>query len=367
VGKQQRVIDVRERALCSLIVDRIAAVLRHDRPATADSLNAIKNLFDEQVVSAYLRANHGFEIELGTVFGSLRQLSEQSYENKSLAFGCLIDPGRDGVSNGVPLFPDQIQEWKRYRALTDGYRTAFRISRNGAIIGFHDLASLRQKKDKGSHFYPEWCEDIAAASRKGVLGVSLTRQGDVLVFDSGTLRFTYRFGQWQYWNHSHIIDLLKSRARVQRVPPKRIGSVVSTLYRAALDVSFRRAGGLFVLLRNQKKVNELVLRGDAIGDPHRDPVHAVFDSVLESKKIQDLPRTVLVELASLDGAVVLNNNGQILAYAAVLQPKRRGKVGPAEGSRTKAAIGASKYGLAIKVSSDGDITFYEDGKKYLDI
>jgi acylphosphatase len=34
----------------------------------------------------------------------------------------------------------------------------------------------------------------------------------------------------------------------------------------------------------------------------------------------------------------------------------------AEGSRTKAAIGASNYGLAIKISSDGDITVYAAGK-----
>lgn len=36
-----------------------------------------------------------------------------------------------------------------------------------------------------------------------------------------------------------------------------------------------------------------------------------------------------------------------------------------EGSRTKAAIGASNYGLSLKVSSDGDITVYVGGKELI--
>jgi DNA integrity scanning protein DisA with diadenylate cyclase activity len=59
------------------------------------------------------------------------------------------------------------------------------------------------------------------------------------------------------------------------------------------------------------------------------------------------------------------NTGQILAYGAVLDPQRKGRVRAAEGSRTKAAIGASNYGLAIKVSSDGDITVYAAGKQLI--
>lgn len=46
---------------------------------------------------------------------------------------------------------------------------------------------------------------------------------------------------------------------------------------------------------------------------------------------------------------------------SVLQPRRSGKLRGTEGSRTKAAIGASNYGLAVKISSAGDITIYYKG------
>jgi len=193
----------------------------------------------------------------------------------------------------------------------------------------------------------------------------LSRQGDILVFDEGTLRFTYRYGRWQYWNHAHLVHLLRDRARAQRVPKKILGRVVNAIYRAALDVSFRRSGGLFVVLHNRKSLRDIARSGDAIGDPKRSATDLEFDTVIREHHIQSLPRVVVVELASLDGAIVLDNSGRIRAYGVVLQPKKAGRLRGTEGSRTKAAIGASKYGLAVKISSDGDITVYYESKEFI--
>ena len=86
-----------------------------------------------------------------------------------------------------------------------------------------------------------------------------------------------------------------------------------------------------------------------------------FDEVIGEHNIQSLPRAILVELASL----IMNNSGRIRAYGAVLQPKKKERLRGTEGSRTKAAIGASNYGLAVKISSDGDITVYHEGKEFI--
>jgi DNA integrity scanning protein DisA with diadenylate cyclase activity len=120
-----------------------------------------------------------------------------------------------------------------------------------------------------------------------------------------------------------------------------------------------------VILHNRNSLREVVRRGDALSDAERAETDREFDSVLEAQKIHSLPRAVTVELASLDGAVVLENSGRVLAYGAVLQPKKAGRLRGTEGSRTKAAIGASNYGLAVKISSDGDISVYFDGKEFI--
>jgi DNA integrity scanning protein DisA with diadenylate cyclase activity len=149
------------------------------------------------------------------------------------------------------------------------------------------------------------------------------------------------------------------------VPVKVLPQVVRAIYRVALDVSFRRTGALFVLLRNRQNRGKLVVPGDGIGDARRESLHALFDETLTNAKVQTLSRAVLAELASIDGGVVMDNQGFLLAYGSVL--KTSGRFNPSEGSRTKAAVSASRFGISVKVSSDGDIVFFAEGRPFLEL
>jgi DNA integrity scanning protein DisA with diadenylate cyclase activity len=204
-----------------------------------------------------------------------------------------------------------------------------------------DLETFASRELTGHNYYPVWAERF------------------------GTLRFTHRNDRWQYWNHNHILNLLRDRAKAQKVSAKVVNDVIVSIYLGALDVSFRRSGGLFVVLHNRRKLREIVRIGDAIGDKSRTLADRDFDRVLQGEKIQNLPPMTLVELAALDGAIVVANDGEILAYGAILSPKKAGRLRGTEGSRTKAAIGASNYGLATKISSDGDIDVYYKGKSFM--
>lgn len=364
-----RILDLREQDICRRVATHLSGVLGFYTPTVrGSSLRAIGTTFDEQVVSEHLQEHHQLTLSLSDVFASLHTLAEQTYENKALTFGCVLDPaGRSDSEAVFPrdfIAPRDLGTPKRFRALSDGYRTAYHLSASGQVLGFVDLDILGHHSLVGKHFYPEWAESMARASRDRRCGIALSRQGDLLVFDEGTLRFTYRNGRWQYWNHAHLITLLRDRARARRVPPARLGQLVSHVYRAALDISFRCSGGLFVILRNRGNLRKIVRAGDAVDDPVRATADSAFDEAVGRAVI---PRSVLVELASLDGAVVLNNSGNILAYGAVLRPRRTGRLSGSEGSRTKAAIGASHYGLALKVSSDGDMTVYHKGKQFIRI
>ena len=362
-----RVLDTREHDICKRIELRLHEVLRNtDLDTNTASIRAIRDAFDEYIVAKHVQKYHGLDMQVDAVFDALHMLSEQTYENKSFTFGCILDPNWEGTNVESP-FPADLLKSKKYKALSDGFRTAYHISTNGQVLNFVDLERFETAPLTEKHFYPEWAEAIARASRHGRCGISLSRQGDILVFDEGSLRLTYRYGKWQYWNHAHLLDLLRDRARAQRVPRQLLGRVVGAIYRAALDVSFRRSGGLFVILHNRNSLRDVTRAGDAVNDSARDAADRQFDDVVRDQTIQGLPRAVVVELASLDGAIVLDNSGQLLAYGAVLQPKRSGRLHGTEGSRTKAAIGASMYGLAIKISSDGDITVYHNGREFIRI
>ena len=360
-------LDTREFDICKRITSRISEVVeKQPSNISGATMRAVRDAFDEDVIAQHVEIHYDLKMSITTLFADLHALSEQTYENRSLSFGCIIDSGKQGVS-GRARFPRQFLAAKKYKALSDGFRTAYYISSAGRLLSFVDLDASGSARQTPHSYYPDWAEPLARNSRGRKYGIALSRQGDILVFDGGTLRFTHRNGRWQYWNHNHIVNLLCDRAKAQKVLPRVVSSVVVAVYLAALDVSFRRSGGLFVILHNRRNLRQIVRPGDAIGDPNRILPDKDFDQVLKGRKIQGLASTVAVELAALDGAIVMSNDGEILAYGAILSPRKRGRLRTAEGSRTKAAIGASNYGLAIKISSDGDIDVFHKGKSFMRI
>jgi hypothetical protein len=358
-------LDQREFDICKRTVARMSEVLKGNPAAgPGATMRAIRDSFDEDVIAQHIENHHDLQMSITTLLADLHSLSEQTYENRALSFGCIIDSKRRG-SPTAALFPRKFLIAKKYKAPSDGFRTAYYISTNGRLLNFVDLETFESRRTSGHSYFPEWAEPLARNSREGRYGIALSRQGDILVFDGCTIRFSHRNGRWQYWNHNHIVNLLRDRAKAQRVLPRIVSNVVVAIYLGALDVSFRRSGGLFVILHNRRKLREIVRSGDAIGDGNRTLSDRNFDAVLLGRKIQGLPSAMAVELAALDGAIVLSNDGEILAYGAILSPKKAGRLQGTEGSRTKAAIGASNYGLAVKISSDGDIDVYHKGKSFM--
>ena len=96
------------------------------------------------------------------------------------------------------------------------------------------------------------------------------------------------------------------------------------------------------------------------GSPPRPSKGALHDLV-RGRDLADLGGAALEALAGVDGAVVTDREGRLLAFGAIL----RGQPGPGavEGARASAAIGASFHGPVLKVSEDGSLAMYLDGRR----
>ncbi len=209
-----KTLDKREFDICKLIALRISEVLQLGTSEPNEtSIRAIRDAFDEYVVAKHVETYHGLtQMPISDVFEALHTLSEQSYENKSLTFGCVLEPKRTTKEQEAHVVKDFLSA-KKYKVLSDGFRTAYRISANGNILGLVDLDRFERKQLTEKHYYPDWTEPISRSSLSGKCGIVLSRQGDILVFDNGSLRFTYRYGRWQYWNHAHLVYLHSLRPR----------------------------------------------------------------------------------------------------------------------------------------------------------
>jgi hypothetical protein len=147
-------------------------------------------------------------------------------------------------------------------------------------------------------------------------------------------------------------------------------SLALRLFQVALDLADAREGALFVVLRDpDEAAPQLVAPADRldIAAPldlpgtgtvsRREVLH-----VLEGRTVTDLDPSVLSPLASLDGAIVVDRAGRLLAAGAILRHPASDELsqgGYIEGARTTAAMAAGKFGPVLKVSEDGEITFYD--------
>lgn len=322
------------------------------------ALEVLQASFDDRVVSRVLTKSRDSDV-LHQCIIRLKELAQQSYEGRRISFGVIVRDRGSIDADTWRIFFSMLKK-KRFRALSDGFSTAYVVDSFGALLDFKDLGH-RPRKSKPGRYFPEWVRFLAAECEGRDVGFCLTRNGDILVFAAGSLIFSYRSGKWIHWTHDYGVDVLHSLIRGKKTAKSKAGKVAAAIYSAALDVAFRRTGGMFVILKRQVDLQKVVRAGEEMDAPDRSPEDAAFDAIWRQRSILSLSRSVIPQIAALDGAIVVRPDGVVLAYAAVLEPKAKPTVGPEEGSRTKAAIGASQFGTAVKVSSDGQVSIYQGG------
>lgn len=313
-------------------------------------------------VSAYLKKLAGLDCDLYPIIRHLVRLSAFTYENQRVAFGILFDR----VNEGRISFPNGVRGNKRFLRLTDGINTALVLDSEGCIIGLEPLVHPIDYEEDLLDL-PRWLAPLAqASSGKRSLALALTRNGEIHVLYNGEYVASRRAGRWSAWNHDQNLARLKALTGIAGEEY----ALVRTMYRVALDLSTKRSGGLLVWLQDEKgaQENQLIPETDLIGSDEKEPGDRALDDFFQDSALMPhRERSILVDIAALDGAVVFSRSGQLLAYGSVLKNTLASGEHSDPGSRTKAAYSASMYGLAIKVSSDGDITVFYSGQKQFSI
>ncbi len=130
--------------------------------------------------------------------------------------------------------------------------------------------------------------------------------------------------------------------------------------RAAFTISAEPHGAILAIVEDASSIDDVVslkdrydLR-DGIDPAARRPetrLHHLLDA-------EDLDEHTLARLATLDGATIIDRDGHLLAYGAIVTTADSDH----EGARTAAARTLSRDAIVVlKVSVDGDITVFQSG------
>lgn len=154
--------------------------------------------------------------------------------------------------------------------------------------------------------------------------------------------------------------------------------LASRIFRAAVNLAEQRRGALFVLLRDPARSLPVLLDpGDRIlaevaADDPEDPdnlaprlAKRTLHHLARGRSLADLDEAIVEALAGIDGAVVTDHQARLHSFGAILRldPESAHAPRAVEGARTAAGLTASHHGPVLKVSEDGLMTMYLNGRR----
>jgi hypothetical protein len=373
------------QAIGAVLAARFSAIL--NPRIIAERGDLFRGAIEDRYVGAFLD-NRAYAIEarearadrVATVIELLRVAALSSYENRPISTGVLLlgtldDPCRPGVPlpPSAPAYTQSLTSIKSFYRLADGVRTVFLANSDGRLLDIIDIERWGHQACRhqtlqvpcAKAFQPH----ARATLQSGHICAVLSPSREIKVFAEGAELFTFRGAAW------HLLDLqAKYRLWAEAVGEE---ALAMRIFQTALDLADAREGALFVVARDaHAAVTQLVAPADRLDQSlveasagvampsRRDLLH-----LLEGRSITDLDPNVLAALASLDGAIVMDRSGRLLAAGAILRHPSSAdseQGGLVEGARTTAALAASRFGPVLKVSEDGVITFF-DGERVWDI
>jgi len=373
------------QAIGAVLAARFSAIL--NPRIIAERGDLFRGAIEDRYVGAFLdprsyaiEAREARADRVASIIELLRVAALSSYENRPISTGVLLlgtseDPCRPGIPlpASTPAFTESLTAIKSFYRLADGVRTVFLANSDGRLLDLIDIERWGNQACRNQVLQVPCAKAFQPHARAtlqhGHICAVLSPSREIKVFAEGAELFTFRGAAW------HLLDLqAKYRLWAEAVGDD---ALAMRVFQTALDLADSREGALFVVARDAKEaVSQLVAPPDRLdrsmaAPSERTDVPSRLDllHLLKGRSITDLDPNVLAALASLDGAIVMDRRGALLAAGAILrhpataESEARNFV---EGARTTAALAASRFGPVLKVSEDGIITFF-DGERVWDI
>ncbi len=282
-------------------------------------------------------------------------LSAMKVEGQALSHGVVVNP-KAPVDPTRDPYPE-LFSLKRVPLIFDGQSSVLVVDAAGGAIG-----EVTRQRLKHHAIHPDDLlafEDslgpygslVALLSRSyGGIGIYLHPDGTVWVFVDGSPLMVKRGPRWRALPMTSLATGMSALAGNS--------GAGAMIVRAAILLSLGGHGGILAVADPTPDLADLVREKDRVDlsplpSSKERAVHSALDLV-------GLDVQTLVRLAAIDGATVVDRSSHLLAYAAVVSSE----ASESEGARTAAARHLSTAAhIVLKVSEDGPITVFRDGKE----
>jgi len=312
---------------------------------------------------------------------------QRTYEGNNLDLGFIVTAQKMPKSTNPNLHLSKIMSQDFSALLTDGIDTCIELSSNGYLVNYITIPPVKTDIAQAPYDYLKMANLCTGAK----VGVSLMRNGDLLIFKDRSLVFARRSNKWLCYSHDEIINKISERSGEGGADIRR------AIYFTALDTSFTKNGACIVHINKEETDNvlkhidekDLLIEKyynakkdqkvnlsffyDADEQRSQEKTYEEFlkepeniklvtlKSMIMGRKFQDLDRKMRQELVSIDGATIIDPDGQIIACGAIIKIE----AGSSGGGRLAATKTLAKYGVALKISADGFIEGFKMDRQKL--
>lgn len=330
-----------------------------------------------------------------TLHGLINELnlwSSRTYEGNATTFGFIVDDAACNLnSKNIKrnMHYTQILSKDFSALLSDGKRSCIELSGDGYMVGHITIPQLGFADTCGPYEYV----NMAHQCYVNRIGLALLPNGDMLIFKEQEVVFAKRRGQWNCFSHDEVM------AKLAVKPTEQNYELRKSIYLTALDTSFAKTGGCIVFLKKENAYNVLnhIDCFDIVNEEfynakremkaeemencsdldellHFQEVYKesfeefkttpkavkinALNKIINGRKFHELSRVLRQELVGIDGATVIDSEGNIVAVGAIIKID----AGSSGGGRLAAAKQLARCGIAMKISSDGIIEGYSYDK-----
>lgn len=313
----------------------------------------------------------------------MEQWSVQTYEGNHVTFGFVYDPqalssfSYDGYGSWLDFLEDDYAA-----TLTDCIHSVIKLDQSCNFVEYLSVTEYNtvEKYDLSPLLPYRFARIIDKYVTGSCVGVFLLSNGDILISKNQTVRLIKRNLKWLNLSYETFSNMVKSKVTKNTIPD----DLVQQIYASVLDVSFAHTGGIIAVVADISKLttktNTVLNMCDNLLDTHTpDEIESelkglgtnrelssteiqkrllkrkTIRALINDKKFADLDRKLRTELISMDGACILNFDGDVCAVGAIICNDS----GSSGGGRSAAAKKLSKYGgMAVKISTDGYIEVF---------
>lgn len=314
----------------------------------------------------------------------LEKWAVQTYEGKKVTFGFFINPKDDSLPTAI-----RGETWLKFlendysAVLTDCIHSVIQLDKTCGFVRFLSLAEGGTiSAHQLSPFLPlRFSQCIDKYIRGSAVGIFLLNNGDIVLSKEGKINLVKRNLHWLNFSFAAFHDAICDEHTSWNE------QLLKEVYATMLDVSFAHTGGIIAIVKDSDSLSELKCsilkpcddlseelankgnqkqerKQSGADDREMQKIkRKVIENLVNRKNFCQIDRKLRSELTAMDGACILDPNGNVISFGAII----RNDAESSGGARGAASKTLSRYGLAIKISTDGYVELYLEGEKKFSI